>query len=160
MKKVIIIYDSQHGHTARVAKAMLKGLRSIKNLYAQCIKAGEAIMCLDDICDYDGIIFGSATYMGSASAEFKRFMEESNRMRAQKAWADKLAGGFTNSCSMSGDKMNTLVQIVVFAAQHRMLWVPLNVSNQSVALDKVSAAPDLLNRVGSSLGVATQSEKI
>ena len=105
------------------------------------------------------MIFGSATYMGSASADFKRFMEKSNRMRAQKAWADKLAGGFTNSCSISGDKMNTLVQMVIFAAQHRMLWVPLNVSNQSVALDKVSGAPNLLNRVGSSLGVAAQSEK-
>jgi NAD(P)H dehydrogenase (quinone) len=37
----------------------------------------------------------------------------------------KLAAGFTNSGSQNGDKQNTLMQFVTFAAQHGMLWVNL-----------------------------------
>jgi multimeric flavodoxin WrbA len=63
--------------------------------------------------------------MGSASAAFKVFMEASSRRWMEQRWADKLAAGFTNSGSWNGDKQNTLVQFVTFAAQHGMLWVPL-----------------------------------
>ena len=44
MKKVIIIYDSQQGHTARVAEAILEGLKSIDNIDAMMMKANEAIV--------------------------------------------------------------------------------------------------------------------
>jgi NAD(P)H dehydrogenase (quinone) len=43
----------------------------------------------------------------------------------EQRWADKLAAGFTNSGSQNGDKQNTLLQFVTFAAQHGMLWVNL-----------------------------------
>ncbi len=41
-------------------------------------------------------------------------------------WSDKLAAGFTNSKTMSGDKLNTLFDLAAFAAQHGMIWVGLD----------------------------------
>jgi NAD(P)H dehydrogenase (quinone) len=81
-------------------------------------------------------------------------MEASARFWMERKWKDKLAAGFTNSASQSGDKLNTLVQQAVFAAQHGMLWVSLGMlpgNNMS------SASITDLNRLGSFMGVMTQS---
>ena len=69
-------------------------------------------------------------------------------------WKDKLAAGFTNSSSQSGDKLNTLIQLSVFAAQHGMNWVSLGLlpgNNSS------QGSPEDLNRIGSYLGAMAQS---
>jgi multimeric flavodoxin WrbA len=69
-------------------------------------------------------------------------------------WRDKLAAGFTVSASQSGDKLATLQQLSIFAAQHQMMWVSLglmpgNNSSQGSVND--------LNRLGSFLGAMAQA---
>ena len=59
----------------------------------------------------DVIVFGAPTYMGSASAVFKQFMDASSKAWYGDVWKNKLAAGFTNSASWSGDKLNTLQQM-------------------------------------------------
>ncbi len=54
--------------------------------------------------------------MGSASAQFKAFMDASSKVWYTRDWKDKIAAGFTTSASQSGDKLNTLIQLAVFAA--------------------------------------------
>jgi NAD(P)H dehydrogenase (quinone) len=53
----------------------------------------------------DGIIFGSATYMGNVSAAFQAFTEKPGRRCMNGTWRDKVAAGFTNSGARSGDKL-------------------------------------------------------
>ena len=65
------------------------------------------------------IIMGCPTYMGSPSADMKRFMEASSGRWMEQKWADKLAAGFTNSGSQNGDKQNTLVDIATFRGPAR-----------------------------------------
>ena len=75
----------------------------------------------------DAIVFGLADLpMGSASAKFKGFMDESSKRWFAGAWKNKVAAGFTTSASQSGDKLNTLLQLMVFANQHAMIWVGLD----------------------------------
>jgi NAD(P)H dehydrogenase (quinone) len=47
---------------------------------------------------------------------------------------DKIAAGFTNSASRSGDKLATLTKFVILAAQHGMHWINLGLppSNNSM----------------------------
>ena len=52
-------------------------------------------------------------------------MEATGNIWAHQGWKNKLAAGFTNSSSTNGDKLNTLVNLSLFAAQHSMLWIPL-----------------------------------
>jgi len=97
------------------------------------------------------IIFGSPTYMGSASAKFKEFMEAtSSNIWKQQLWKDKFAAGFTNSACLSGDKLITLIEMSVFAAQHGMVWI-------SSGLLPTGNTEEDLNRVGTWLGCVTQS---
>ena len=42
-------------------------------------------------------------------------------------WQDKVFGGFTNSASLNGDKLNTLQYFVLLAGQHGGLWVSLGI---------------------------------
>ena len=92
--------------------------------------------------------------MGSASAPFKQFADASSKVWFTQGWKDKLAAGFTNSGSWSGDKLNTLVQFATLAAQHGMNWVSLGLFP---GFNKKGSTQDDLNRVGSYLGLMTQA---
>jgi hypothetical protein len=51
--------------------------------------------------------------MGTVSAEFKAFMDKTSQFWENQPWKDKLAAAFTNSGSQHGDKLNTLVSLLV-----------------------------------------------
>lgn len=153
-KKVFVIYHSGYGHTKVQAEAVLAGAQSIDGVEAELIDAKEAANNLDRIDEADAMIFGSPTYMGTISAEFKAFMDASSSKWMQQGWKDKIAGGFTNSASQVGDKTGTLQALSVFAAQHGMVWVGLDLppgNNSSEGTD------NSLNRMGASLGAMAQS---
>ena len=45
----------------------------------------------------DAIVFGSPTYMGNVSWQFKRFADATSKAWFTRAWQDKLFAGFTNA---------------------------------------------------------------
>jgi len=69
------------------------------------------------------IVFGSPTYMGTVSWQFKKFADATSKPWYTQQWKDKLAAGFTNSASMNGDKLSTLHYLFTLSQQHGMLWV-------------------------------------
>ena len=56
----------------------------------------------------DAIVFGSPTYMGGVSWQFKKFADASSKPWYVQAWRNKLAAGFTNSATLNGDKFSSL----------------------------------------------------
>jgi multimeric flavodoxin WrbA len=158
MAKVAIVYHSGFGHTEVVAENVAKGAGSIPGVSARLYKATD-LAASDtgpwaELATADAIVFGSPTYMGSASAPMKQFMDASSKVWYVRGWKDKIAAGFTNSASQSGDKLATLEQFAVFAAQHGMIWtggglLPGNNSSKGSTEDT--------NRLGSFLGLMTQS---
>ena len=92
--------------------------------------------------------------MGSASAQFKAFMDATSAVWALQGWRDKLAAGFTHSAAPSGDKLGTLTQLAVFAAQHGMVWVGLGLPPTYAS---AGSEEDDTNRLGSHLGAMAQS---
>ncbi len=159
MKNVCVVYHSGYGHTAKQAAAVADGVSSNPAVECDLLETGEFTDAdtgpWSKLDAADGIILGSPTYMGSASAEMKRFMELTSARWQQQSWADKLAAGFTNSGSQNGDKQNTLVEFATLAAQQGMVWINLNLmpGNNSTA-----GSVDDLNRLGSSLGAMAQSD--
>jgi len=154
MAKVAIVYHSGFGHTKRVAEHVAEGAAAIERTQMS-LQSVEALD-LETLHAADAIVFGAPTYMGSASAGFKGFMESTSRLWLQQRWKDKLAAGFTNSGSLAGDKANTLVELCCFAAQHGMVWVGLGMLVNGVRGDRDD--PRHLNRLGSSLGLMTQAD--
>jgi NAD(P)H dehydrogenase (quinone) len=152
---VVIAYHSGFGHTATLASAVASGARS--GGVRVIVIAVDAMTDADwDVLDTaDGIIFGSATYMGNVSAGFQAFAEKTGRRCLNGSWRDKVAAGFTNSGAKSGDKLSSLMSLAVFAAQHHMHWVNLGLS---AGWTTAAGSENDLNRLGFWLGAGTQTD--
>ncbi len=155
MSKIAIVFHSGYGHTARQAAAVLEGVQSVAGAQGALYPA-DALNETQwaELAAADALIFGAPTYMGSVSAPFKAFMDASSKVWFSQGWKDKLAAGFTNSASQSGDKLNSLIQLSVFAAQHGMLWVSLGLMPGN---NSSKGSVEDLNRIGSYLGAMAQS---
>ena len=154
MTNIAVVYHSGFGHTKVLAEAVAAGAGAVAGAQVQLISVEEAEAKADLLATADAIVFGSPCYMGSVSAKFKEFMEWSSKTWYARGWADKIAAGFTNSASQSGDKLNVLIQLAVFGAQHGMIWVGLDLlpgNNNS------KGSVEDPNRLGSFLGAMAQS---
>jgi NAD(P)H dehydrogenase (quinone) len=121
LPSIAVVFHSGYGHTQRMAQAVAQG-------------AGAQLIAIDadgnlptggweQLKGADAIIFGSPTYMGSVSWQFKKFADASSKPWFAQEWKDKLAAGFTNSAGMNGDKLATLTTLFTLAMQHGMIWV-------------------------------------
>ena len=149
--QVAIIYDSVYGHTEKQAQAVAEGVRRVPGAEAIMIPVSENQAPWDLLEACDAIIFGSPTYNGSLSSRLKKFMEDATKpVWLGMKWRNKVAAGFTNSGAMHGDKLNSLIGMALFAAQHGMIWVGLDLF--------ASTNPEDKNRIGGWLGAMAQSD--
>jgi multimeric flavodoxin WrbA len=153
---VAVVFHSGFGHTARQAEAVHRGAAGVEGVTAHLIPVDSADAPWDLLEQADAIIFGTPTYMGAQSAQFKAFQDATSATVFTKGglWKDKIAAGFTNSASRSGDKSAVLNSLAIFAAQHGMHWVSLGLppGNNSSA-----GSEEDLNRLGFFMGAASQS---
>lgn len=154
MVSIAVIYHSGFGHTAELAKSVALGAQGVAGTQVHLVPIDEFEAKQAVVEGADAIVFGSPTYMGSVSGPFKTFMDGTSKIWYGRGWKDKLAAAFTVSASQSGDKLNTLVQLSIFAAQHGMVWVgndllPGNNNSKGSVED--------LNRLGSFLGAMAQA---
>src|SRR5690606_11200375 len=154
--RIAIVYHTGYGHTARQAEAVKAGADEVPEAECMLLTVDQAEGCWDDLCQSHAIVFGSPTYMGGPSARFKAFQDATSNAVMSKGylWKDKIAAGFTNSGARSGDKLSTLIQLALFAAQHGMHWVNLDLPP---ANNSTSGSDADLNRLGFWLGAAAQS---
>lgn len=164
MSQVAVVFQSQNGHTKALAEATLRGLRQVPGTTAEMYEIQgsdvhqgrfENPSLMAHLDSMDAILFGCATYMGSGSAIFKAFLEAAFRPHwLEQRWKDKVAAGFTNSASQSGDKLSTLYQLLTFGMQMGMIWVgvgDLPGNNWS------GGARSDINRLGTWIGAMGQS---
>ena len=164
MTKVAIVYHTTYGHTKLQAEAVLRGAKSVPNVSAQLYTTDEAAARLDELDAADAIVFGCPTYMGNMSAGMKSFLEVAVKKWFTLAWKNKVAGAFTNSSSFSGDKLNTLVGLVINAMQHGMIFVGLGMmpsANRPQDMNSVAGpGPEAQNRAGSFIGPTSASFQV
>lgn len=132
-QKIIVVYFSGFGHTQKVAEAVASGANAD---LLRVDKHGELPpQGWEQLAAADAIVFGSPTYMGSVSWQFKKFADASSKVWFTQGWKDKLFAGFTNSASNNGDKMSTLNYLFALAMQHGGIWVSQGVlpSNSKAA---------------------------
>src|SRR3954464_13660814 len=121
MSDIVVVYHSGYGHTHRMAQAVAQGAGA--RLLAIDAEGNLPAGGWEQLQAADAIIFGSPTYMGSVSWQFKKFADASSRQWFAQQWKDKVAAGFTTSAGMSGDKFNVLTTLFTLAMQHSMVWV-------------------------------------
>ncbi len=151
MSKVAVVYHSGYGHTIRMAEAVAAGAGAELIPIDAEGNVGDAAWAT--LAAADAIIFGSPTYMGSVSWQFKKFADASSKPWFGQAWKNKIAAGFTNSATMNGDKHSTLHYLMTLAMQHSMLWVGTGL----MPSNSKAAQRNDVNYVGSFGGAMAQS---
>ena len=149
MSNIVIVFHSGYGHTQKVAQAVAE-------------TSGAALLAIDaegnlpeggweQLQAARMIVFGSPTYMGTVSWQFKKFADASSKAWFTQGWKDKLFAGFTNSASMNGDKHSTLHYFMTLAMQHSGLWVGTGM----MPSNSKAATRNDINYVASSAGLMT-----
>ncbi|MBK7767895.1 MAG: flavodoxin family protein [Sulfuritalea sp.] len=127
MSHTVVIYHSGYGHTQKQAVAVEQGAASVGGATAELLAiSAEGELPAggwEKLEAASAIVFGTPTYMGGPSWQFKRFADASSKPWSGSRWKDKIAAGFTNSASMNGDKLSTLHYLFTLAMQHGMVWI-------------------------------------
>ena len=143
MSKTVVVYHSGYGHTQRIAQTVAEGAKA--QLIAIDAEGNVSAQEWDAINAADAIIFGSPTYMGMVSWQFKKFADATSKQWMSGAWKNKVAGGFTISANLSGDKLSTIQYFITLAMQNGMIWVGQPALNDGT-----------VNRLGSNSGLMAQ----
>ncbi|SFD66458.1 flavodoxin family protein [Paracidovorax konjaci] len=151
MANIAVVYHSGYGHTQRLAQAVADGANA--QLVAIDADGNLPEGGWDTLAAADGIIFGTPTYMGGPSWQFKKFADASSKAWFSRAWQDKVFGGFTNSASLNGDKQVSLIALQTLASQHGGIWVSLGMLPSNAK----AATRNDVNNLGGSVGVLAQS---
>lgn len=151
---VAIVYHSGYGHTKVQAEAVLAGVQSVEAVDGVLISVDEVDSKWEVLDGAAAIIFGAPIYMGNISAGFQAFSEKSSKRWMSLAWKDKLAAGFVNSGSQSGDKLQGLNALIGLSQQHGMIWVGLGLHPGN---NSSTASITDLNRLGGFGGAFAQS---
>lgn len=157
MSSIAIVYHSGYGHTRKQAQAVAEGAAGVAGTQvAQIAIDAEGNIAPADWATLqaaDAIVFGTPTYMGGPSWQFKKFADASSKPWFSQQWKDKIAAGFTNSASMNGDKTATLGYLFTLGMQHGMVWVGTGM----LPANSKAATRNDLNWLGAFSGAMAQS---
>jgi len=151
MAKVVVVFHSGYGHTVKQAQAVAQGAQA--ELIAIDAEGNISEQNWESLNAADAIVFGSPTYMGTVSWQFKKFADATSKAWFTQQWKDKVFGGFTNSATMNGDKQTTIQYFITLAMQHSGVWVGTGL----MPSNKKSANRDDVNYVGAFSGAMMQT---
>ena len=158
MIQIAVVYFTKTDVTGKLAQSLISGLKASGeiNVIEHVIEGHEIVEgrfvnheILSRLNDCEAIVFGTPTYMGGVSAQFKSFADATSELWCDQEWSGKFAAGFTCGSAMNGDQTSTLQYLITLSNQHGMLWV---------GLDAAHGYKDHgVNRLGCQLGVVAHS---
>ncbi len=151
MSKIVVVFHSGYGHTQRIAQEVASGADA--ELLPIDADGNLADGAWEQLAAADAIIFGTPTYMGGPSWQFKKFADASSKAWFTRAWQDKFFAGFSVSASLNGDKGQTLAYLNTLASQHGGLWVSLGM----MPANTKAATRNDVNNLGGSVGLMVQA---
>ena len=142
MTKVLVLYYSSYGHIEAMAKAVAEGARQagahvdikrVPELVPEDVaKASHfkldqpaPIAKVDELPDYDAIIFGSGTRFGNVTSQLRNFMDQTGGLWAKGALIGKVGSVFTSSATQHGGQESTILSFIPTLLHHGMVVVGL-----------------------------------
>lgn len=112
MNRILVLYDSKSGNTAKMAALVAEGAQSIADTEVRLRSVDEATA--DDVVWCDGLAVGSPTNMGILSWKMKRFWDEVMfdswmKVDGKIACAFSTAGGWGGGMEMACQSILTVL---------------------------------------------------
>ena len=143
MAKVLVLSYSAYGHIETMAQAVAEGARSAgahvdikrvpelmpedvaKKLHYKLDQAAP-LAKIDDLADYDAVIFGTGTRFGRIPAQMAHFLDQAGGLWAKGALHGKVGGAFTSTGTQHGGQETTLFSLITNMLHLGMVIVGLN----------------------------------
>ena len=116
MAKILVLYFSVGGSTARMAELVTQGAREA-GADVDLMSVEETTP--DELLQYDGIIAGSPTYYGQMCWQLKKLFDESVKFHHK--LDGKVGGAFTSSANIGGGNETTIISILEAMLIHGMV---------------------------------------
>ena len=147
MAKVLVLYYSSYGHIEKMAEAIAEGVREagaeavikrVPELVPEEIarKSGfkldqaAPIATVEELPDYDAIIFGVPTRFGNMPAQMKNFLDQTGGLWFQGKLIGKVGSVFSSSATQHGGQESTILSTHTVLLHQGMVIVGLPYSFQ------------------------------
>jgi flavorubredoxin len=125
MAKVLIVYATRSGETTEIARLIAEGVR-FTGAEAKIVNITD-IKKESDLEDYDGYVFGSATYHGDMMQSMKTML-----FLAEKAGLEGKAGGSFGAFGWSGEAPDRIYDTMKNIFKMDMVKIPLRLKSASL----------------------------
>lgn len=143
--RVGIVYHSMYGRTFELARRIAEGiekdggtahLRRVPELLPEEVREQDGVKqaleaqadvteaTVDELAEFDGLLFGAPTRFGNRSAQLSNFLDQTGPLWQSGALQGRTAGFFTGAATMHGGHESTILTMSTFAYHHGMLIVP------------------------------------
>ncbi len=149
MTKVLVLYYSSYGHIEQMAKAAAEGVAKVSGVTAVVKRVPETvpaevakqmhfkleqaapIATVDELADYDAIIFGTPTRYGNMAAQMKTFIDMTGGLWMKGALVGKVGSVISSSATQHGGQETTITSFHTVLLHHGMVVVGLPYSCQA-----------------------------
>lgn len=156
MAKVLVLYHSFYGHIEAMAQAVAQGAREAgaevalkrvpETLPPEVLEQAGAklnqeapVATVEELPDYDAIIFGSGTRFGAVTSQMRNFLEQTGGLWAQGKLIGKVGSVFVASATQHGGQESTQLTFLPTLLHHGMVVVGLPYScAEQMGIDAVN----------------------
>jgi NAD(P)H dehydrogenase (quinone) len=126
MAKVLVLYYSSYGHIEQMADAVAEGARSagaevtvkrvpelmpreVAEKAGVKLDQGAPIASVEELADYDAIIFGTPTRFGMMAAQMRNFLDQTGGLWVKGALVGKVGSVFVSTATQHGGHESTIL---------------------------------------------------
>jgi NAD(P)H dehydrogenase (quinone) len=142
MTKLLVLYYSSYGHIETMANAVAEGARGagatvdVKRVpelvppevaKSSHFKVDQAapVATIDDLANYDAILFGTPTRFGNMAAQMRNFLDQAGGLWFQNKLVGKAASVFCSSATQHGGQESTILTFIPTILHLGMVYVGL-----------------------------------
>lgn len=126
MVNILVLYYSAYGHVERMAHAVAEGARSVSGTEVAIKRVPELVSedvgrkagmkldqkaplaSVDELANYDAIIFGTPTRFGNMAAQMRNFLDQTGGLWVKGALVGKVASVFASTATQHGGQETTI----------------------------------------------------
>lgn len=161
MTKVLVLYYSMFGHIEIMAQALAEGVREVEGVEAIIKRVPETlpddqalamgvkidqpapIATVEELPDYDAIIFGTPTRFGDMTAQMRSFLDRTGKLWTNGRLIGKVGSVFTSSATQHGGQESTILSFYTTLLHHGMViaGVPYSCTEQMRTDEMTGGSP-------------------
>ena len=141
MTTLLVLYYSMYGHIEKLAEAVAEGASGVSDAEVSIRRVPEIIpeekareigvkldqkapiASVEELADYDAIIFGTPTRFGNMTAQMRNFLDQTGKLWMDGALIGKVGSVFTSTATQHGGQETTITSFHSTLLHHGMVIV-------------------------------------